>query len=534
MVQARPQRGKGPGCATVGSWESTMSHTRKIARNASVVAGATLLSRVLGFVRDVVIAFALGAGPLADSFFVAFRLPNLLRRLFAEGSLTMAFVPVFTRSDRFDGQDEAFAVARSTALWLLLLLGLLMGVAIVAARPLTLVIAPGFADTPEVVNHTALLVRICFPYILFISGVALCMGILNARDHFLAPALAPCVLNAVLITASLAAVALGWPVPTTLAWAVLVAGLGQWLLQQPFLRRQGFSWFGPASLRHPGVLRIGRLMLPTVVGAAVYQLNIVLGTVLASFLSLGSISFLYYADRLVQFPLGVFGIAVSQAALPSFSRLAADGAHEDLLQTLNKTLGLLIFISLPSAAGLIALSEPMVATLFGRGAFSAEAVQATAWALVGYSTGLPAFCCVRSLVSTYYALEDTKTPVKIATLCLLLNGGLGLLLMQFWAHVGLALAVALASWANVVLLLRGLRAHFNGPWMAVPGVVRMLGLSLLVGVGAWVTAGWGGWALLGIPFWAAVYLGAAGMLGMPETELFFDGTRQVLRRVGKR
>ncbi|MGM0646392.1 MAG: murein biosynthesis integral membrane protein MurJ, partial [Thermodesulfobacteriota bacterium] len=405
---------------------------------------------------------------------------------------------------------------------------------VLAARPLTLLIAPGFAETPQVLEHTVLLVRICFPYILFISGVALCMGILNARDHFLAPALAPCVLNLVLISAALLAVWLGWPVPLVLAWAVLVAGLGQWLLQQPFLRRQGFRWRGKASLRHPGVLRIGRLMGPTILGAAVYQLNIVLGTVLASFLALGSISFLYYADRLVQFPLGVFGVAVSQAALPSFSQLAADGEQTALIHTLNRTLGLLFFISLPATAGLIALAHPMVATLFGRGAFDAQAVQATAGALIGYSTGLPAFCCVRSLVSAYYSLEDTKTPVRIATLCLVLNGVLGVVLMQYLAHVGLALAVAAASWANVLLLLRGLRGHFGGRWLQVPGVARMAVLSVAVGIGAWATASWGGWSLAGIPVWALGYLGAAHLLRLPETGVFMAGMATLQRRFGRR
>ena len=385
-------------------------HSRAIARNAAVVGGATLISRILGFARDLIIAFALGAGPLADAFFVAFRLPNLLRRLFGEGSLTMAFVPVFTRLREEDGEPEAHAFARSTLFWLVCILGVLSLGAGVLARPIVLLVAPGFADDPELMATTAELVRICFPYILFISGVALCMGILNASGRFLAPALAPCALNVVLIAAALTGVAMGWSVPHCLAWGVLAAGLLQWLMQQSSLKASGFSWRGPWSPRHPGVGRTARLMLPTVFGAAVYQINIILGTVFASFLASGSISYLYYADRLVQFPLGVFGVAVSTAALPSLSALAAKNQMDDFTETLSAGLRLTLFISLPAAAGLIALAEPVVGLLFGRGAFGHGAISATAWALVGYGVGLPAFAVVRPLVSAYYALGDTRTP----------------------------------------------------------------------------------------------------------------------------
>ena len=502
------------------------SISRTIARRASVIAGATFLSRILGFVRDVVIAFALGASPLADAFFVAFRLPNLLRRLFAEGSLTMAFVPVFARTRENEGTEAAFAYARSAMVWLLVVVGVVVLAGLLLARPVAWIIAPGFGDDPQLFDFTVRLIRICFPYILFISAVALCMGILNSLGHFFAPAIAPCVLNLVLISAALAGVFSGASVPVLLAWGVLLAGLGQFLLQQPFLRGQGFAWRGQWRLRDSHVLRMGRLMLPMVLGAAVYQLNIVVNTMLASFLAKGSISYLYYADRLVQFPLGVFGIAVGTAALPSFSNLVAQERHTEFLGSLNSSLGLTLFISLPATAGLIGLSEPLVQTLFARGAFQMTSVQATAAALVGYSVGLPAFSCVRPLVSAYYALHDGRTPVIAASICLVLNAAVGLWLMQHLAHVGLALAVSLASWLNILILGLKLSSRFQA-WMDWSrGYGTMLLLSLVLGAGTYATASWGPVSLLLIPAWAGAYLGACRKLGLAEADMVLS----ILRR----
>ena len=506
--------------------------TTNIAKHASTVAGATLLSRILGFVRDLIVAFALGAGPLADAFFVAFRLPNLLRRLFAEGSLTMAFVPVFTRICHEQGMDEASRMARSTLVWLVLVLGGLTALALIWARPLTMLIAPGFGQDQAVLDAAVDLVRICFPYILFISAVALSMGVLNSLGHFLLPALAPCFLNISLILAALIAVGAGLSVPVCLAWGVLVAGAVQWLSQLPALHTRGVFWLGKWDPWHPGVKRVAALMLPTVFGAAVYQLNVVLNTVLASFLAQGSISFLYYADRLVQFPLGVFGLAVSTAALPSLSALLAENKKTEFARTLRSTVDLVLFISLPATAGLIALNMPMVDVLFGRGAFDALAVQATAGALTGYALGLPAFCAVRSLVSALYALEDTKSPVWAAVFSLALNLALGLGLMQVMGHVGLAIAVSLASWGNVLLLARALNRHI-GQWFKPRGaLLRMLALSCLLGLGCALSASWGWLSLAAIPVWAGGYMAAARLLRIPEAEIVLSGLRRRLKGKG--
>ncbi|HCF05638.1 MAG TPA: murein biosynthesis integral membrane protein MurJ [Desulfomicrobiaceae bacterium] len=493
---------------------------QRLAKNASVVAGATLVSRGLGFLRDVIMAYALGVSGMADAFFVAFRLPNLLRSLFAEGSLAMAFVPTFVKVRSESGVQAAFTVARSVQLWLLGILGLITLGVLLAPQTAAMLVASGFAVTrPELFERTAELVAVCFPYILCISSVALCMGILNACGHFLVPALAPCLLNICLIAASLLALAVHGDVAWFLAWGVLVAGVCQWLAQQPVLWRVGFSWKGPVDPLGPGVRRIGRLMLPTVLGSAVYQLNILIGTAMASFLPEGSVSSLYYADRLFQFPLGVVGVAVGVVALPSLSGLARVEDRPRFVGVLRQALGLTLFVNLPAAAGLAGLALPLVDTLFGHGRFSAAGIHTTSLALVAYAVGLPAFSCVRSLVAAYYALEDTRTPVRVAVVCLGVYVATGFAAMQVWGAVGLALASSVSAWANVFQLGLGLRRHL-GSW--VEGV-RLWGgyaaLSLGIALGCRALWSWGAWSLATIPVWAGAYGLFALRLGAPEATL---------------
>ncbi|MDD4952966.1 MAG: murein biosynthesis integral membrane protein MurJ [Desulfovibrionaceae bacterium] len=506
-----------------------MSHGQKIARNASVVAASTLVSRVLGFLRDVVVAFALGAGLFADAFFVAFRVPNLLRRLFAEGSMTMAFIPVFSRLRKEQGDEEAFSMARSALAWLLAILGAISLLALPLAKPIVMAIAPGFADNPGLFDLTARLLRICFPYIVLVSAVGLCMGVLNSMDHFLAPSISPALLNVGLIGAALFGWALGFNVAVCMAWGALLGGLGQWFLQQPFLKARGFSWRGRWSWRHPGVIRMGLLMLPTVFGAAVYQINILLGTLLASFLPLGSISYLYYADRLVEFPLGVFGLAVSTAALPSLSVLAAEKDWDGFSSALRSAQGLSLFIALPSMAGLMALARPIIDLLFQRGAFTPDAVTATALALVAYAAGLPFIALSRALVAGFYALEDTRTPVLVGVLCLVVNIGLGLLLMGPMAHVGLALAVSVAAVVNFLLLHLILSRRLGACLLRLPAGAKSLALSAAMGLCAYLSAGLSLWYLL-IPAWAAAYVLAAMVLRLEEAGMFLDMIKARLRR----
>lgn len=507
------------------------AESRHIARRAATVAGATLASRALGFVRDLITAFALGAGLFADAFFVAFRIPNLLRSLFAEGSLTMAFIPAFSRVRAEEGEARAQEMARSVLAWLVAILSVITLLAMLFAPQVTAAIAPGFAREPELLGATADLLRICFPFIVFISAVGLCMGILNAMDHFFAPAFAPCLLNVGFIVAALLGWAMGWNVAYALAWGVLASGLAQWLFQQPFLGRLGFSWRGPWRWRDPAVMRMGRLMLPSVLGSAVYQINLLLGTLLASFLPVGSISYLYYADRLVQFPVGVFGLAVSTAALPSLSRLAASGQMDEFRGVIRSSMRLSLFISLPAMAGLMALAEPLIGLLFGRGAFGPQAVAATATALVAYGAGLPAIALVRPLVGAFYALENTRLPVAVAALCVAVNIGLGFWLMGVMAHAGLALAVSVASYVNVGLLSWLLRRRL-GQWpMALSPTLRCAAASALMGLGAWATADAGHhlWALL-IPVWAVAYFALARAFGLSEARQLHEALARRLRR----
>jgi len=506
------------------------AESRHIARRAVTVGGTTLVSRVLGFVRDVITAFALGAGLFADAFFVAFRIPNLLRSLFAEGSLTMAFIPTFSRVRAEEGEARAQEMARSVLAWLVSILLVITALAMVFAPQLTGLIAPGFAKNPELLSVTADLLRICFPFIVFISAVGLCMGILNALDHFFAPAFAPCLLNIGFIVSALIGWHMGWNVAYALAWGVLASGLAQWLFQQPYLTRLGFSWRGPWRWLDPAVLRMGRLMLPSVLGSAVYQINLLLGTLLASFLLVGSISYLYYADRLVQFPVGVFGLAVSTAALPSLSRLAAAERMDEFQGVIRSSMRLSLFISLPAMAGLMALAAPLIGLLFGRGAFGPEAINATASALVAYCVGLPAIALVRPLVGAFYALENTRAPVLVAAFCLVVNLVLGYTLMRFMAHAGLALAVSVASYVNVGLLSWLLRRRL-GQWpMELAPTLKCAAASLLMGLGAWATAGTQYvWALL-IPAWALVYFGLARVFGLSEARQLAEGLGRRLRR----
>ncbi len=507
---------------------------KKIARAAGVIGVFTLLSRILGFVRDIVMAWFFGAGLLSDAFFVAFRIPNLLRRLFAEGSLSIAFVPIFAEYLSRQGRPEAFKMARSALRMLSVILVGVTLIGILAAPGIVRVIAPGFTGMKFTLTVT--LTRIMFPYIFFISLVALCMGILNALGHFAAPALAPVFLNLSIIGAVLfISPHLDSPV-TGLALGVLIGGGLQLALQVPFLIRKKFYFWKKTPLYHPGLKRIGTLMLPTVFGAAVYQVNILIGTLLASLLPEGSVSYLYYADRLVQFPLGIFAISLSVAVLPSLSRLAAEKNMAELKNTFVYAINLIFFITLPAMAGLIVLGQPMIALLFERGAFDPESTRLTALALIYYSAGLWAFAAVRVVVSTFYSLQDTVTPVKMATLSIIANLLLSLGLMGPLQHGGLALATSLASILNLGLLAWALRKKLGTlGWKKIMASVLRSGVcSIIMGTGLWMFAAFFsspepastlrllGMIVGGITAGVIIYFVSAVMLGAQEVYMIYD------------
>ena len=461
-----------------------------VTKAAGVVGSATLLSRIFGFIRDVVIAWFFGAGLASDAFFVAFRIPNLLRRLFAEGSLSVAFIPVFSEYLTKQGKDDAFEMARSAIRLLSVLLVATVIAGILVSPVIIRVIAPGFVASPEKYSLTVFLTRIMFPYIFFIGLVALCMGILNVLGHFAAPALAPVFLNISIIgSVFLIAPHMADPV-TGIAIGVLIGGFLQLALQAPFLIKKGFYFWEKANIYHPGLKKVGLLMLPTIFGAAVYQINILVGTLLASLLAQGSVSYLYYADRLVQFPLGIFAIATATAVLPSLSRQAAEKDLQAVRDTFSYAMRMVFFITIPSMVGLIVLREPIVALLFKRGAFDSETTRLTAYALLYYSIGLWAFSAVRIIVSTFYALQDTRTPVRAAVVSVCANIILGVILMGPMGHGGLALSTSLASMLNLGLLVRALRKKLGA--LGLKGITesacKTMICSGIMGAVVWATA----------------------------------------------
>jgi putative peptidoglycan lipid II flippase len=438
------------------------SEKGKITRAAGVIGGYTLLSRILGFARDVIIAALFGAGMASDAFFVAFRIPNTFRRLFAEGSLTISFIPVFTETYKRKSKGEAFQIA-STAMSVLVVTLVCLTIGGILFAPLIIrLITPGFVLSQEKFQLTVLLTRIMFPYIFFISLVALFMGILNSLGHFGAPAFAPSLFNLSMITSALLlSTHLERPV-IGLAVGVLAGGCLQLFLQIPFLLRRGFFFRFRFDLGHPAIRRMVTMLLPAIFGSAVYQINLFVTQIFASLLQEGSVSYLWYADRLVQFPLGVFAIAISTAVLPAMSRQSADRNMEGLKESLSYAFRLVSFIMLPATAGLIVLREPIISVLFQRGSFDHMATVQTARALFFYSVGLWAIACARIVAPTFYSLKDTVTPVKAAIVSLVVNIFLSMVLMIPLKHGGLALSISISSGLNLILLLYFLRKKIGG------------------------------------------------------------------------
>lgn len=471
------------------SYKSSSENSR-VTRAAGIVGSATLLSRIFGLIRDVVIAAFFGAGLFSDAFFVAFRIPNLLRRLFAEGSLSIAFIPVLTECYINEGKDEAFKLARAAVRWLFVLLVIVSVAGILFSPAIINLIAPGFSESPDKLSITINLTRIMFPYIFFIGMVALGMSILNVLGHFAAPALAPVLLNLCMIfSVFFVSPHMSDPV-TGLAIGVIAGGILQLALQIPFLIKKGFYFWHKTELCHPGIKKTGLLILPTIFGAAVYQINILASTFLASFLEEGSVSYLYYADRLVQFPLGIFGIATATAVLPSLARQASVKDFDSFKQTFALALRLVLFITIPSMVGLIVLKEPIIELLFERGSFDAGATELTAFALLYYTLGLWAFSAVRIVVSTFYALQDTVTPVKMAAVSVVANLLFGIILMRPLGHGGLALATSLASVLNLLLLVWVLRKRL-GPfgWKNILfSACKTVLCSAIMGLAIWMIA----------------------------------------------
>ena len=491
---------------------STGPSGRKLLRSTGTVGAWTLLSRILGLVRDVVYARLFGASLVMDAFFVAFRIPNIFRRFFAEGSFSQAFVPVFAEYDHTRDHNQVRELVSRTAGTLGVMLSVLAAVGALAAPVFIGVFAPGFATntTGDDAGRFVLAVdmlRWTFPYLLFVSLAALAGGVLNTYHRFVAAAFSPVLLNVVLIIFAVWVAPLYTRPGMALAAGVFAAGVVQLACMLPSLARIRLLPLPKWGWRHPGVRKILRLMVPGLFGSSVAQISILLDTLIASFLVTGSISWLYYSDRIMEFPLGIFGIALATVLLPNLSRNHATQAVDDFGKTLDWALRLVVLIVTPATLGLILLSGPLLATLFYGGQFSVRDVDQSSFSLVAYSAGLMGFTMVKVLAPGYYARQDTATPVRVGLIALGSTMILNVLLVVPWAlagwqapHAGLALTTSLGSFINSGLLYRGLRRAGvlkPGPgWerlllrvAVAAGVMAVLLLSLVPPMAAWIEAG---------------------------------------------
>jgi len=493
-----------------------VSEEKQITKAASVVGFATLLSRIMGFLRDMVVARSLGAGMMADAFFVAFRIPNMLRRFLAEGSLVISIVPVFTEYITLKTKEETNTLARVTFTFFVIVLAAVSLLGIIFSPLIIRLIAPGFTASPDKLNLAILLNRIMFPYLFFVGLVALSMGILNSYKHFFAPSFAPVFLNLSMIVSVVAFSSYFTPPIVALSLGVIAGGLLQVLFQLPFLKKRGINLGFTFQFSHPALKRIGLLMLPTAFGATVYQINIFIATFLASLLPVGSISYLYYADRMVEFPLGVFGIALGDVVLPFMSSQVARKDYESLMSTLSYALRLMLFITFPCMVGLIILRVPILSLLFQRGEFSYHDTLMTAQALFCYTLGLWAFAGIRIVVSTFYSLQDTKTPVKIAALAVVINIISSLILMGPLKHGGLALATSVAASFNLFALVYVLRKRFGriGMKMIVASGLKVMISSLIMGLTVYFVCPKGYWDMPGMVFEKSLWLLCSITLGI--------------------
>ena len=437
------------------------------------------MSRVLGFVRDLVYAHVFGADANTDAFFVAFKIPNFLRRLFAEGAFATAFVPVLTeyKATRSYADLKAFIDHMAGVLGLILLAVSLLGV--VAAPLIVSLFAFGWVldGATGKLALAAEMLRLTFPYLFFISLTAFAGGVLNAHQRFAVPAFTPVLLNLVLIACALwLAPMLDTPI-VALAWGVLIAGVTQFAFQLPFLAELRLRPRFRPNFGDQGVRRVMRLMVPALFGVSVTQINLLLDTVLASTLQTGSISWLYYSDRLMEFPTGVLGVALGTVILPHLSHKSAEAAPEGFNQTLNWGLRTAVLFGLPAAVGLVVLAGPLIATLFLSDVFGPSDVAQARLSLMAYAVGLPAFILIKVLAPGYYARQDTRTPVKIAVIAMVANMVLNLTLIWSLAHAGLALATSLAACINAALLYTGLRRL--GIFQPLPGWTALLARTLL-------------------------------------------------------
>ena len=487
----------------------------------------TLASRILGIIRDVLVARVFGAGMATDAFFVAFKLPNLLRRLFAEGAFSQAFVPILGEYKNRRGHEETRLLVDHVTTLLAMILFIVTLIGVIAAPILVYISAPGFAVTPAKFDLTVQLLRISSPYIFFISLVAMASGILNTYNKFWVPAFTPILLNLCFIGAALWLAPYFDPPIMALAWAVFVAGFVQLAFQLPFLKKIGMLPTLRLNLKDAGVWRIIKQMGPAVFGVSISQISLIINTIFASFLVAGSVSWLYYADRLMEFPSGVLGAAIATILLPSLSKYHSDGHLVQYSKLLDWGLRLTFMLTLPAALALGLIAVPLLATFFQHGAFTAHDVLMTRNALVGYSVGLIGILSVKVLAPGFYARQDIRTPVKTGIITLLATQAMNLLFIGWLQHAGLALAIGLGSCLNSAILFYLLRKRDIyqpepgwGKFLTKLGAAMLvLGLTLWFGMGSeqsWLTSdGWMRiWRLTGLVVMGmSVYFAVLWLLG---------------------
>jgi len=502
--------------------------SKGLLKSSVSVSAMTFLSRILGFVRDVIIARIFGASLVADAFFVAFKIPNFLRRLFAEGAFSLAFVPVFSeyKTQREEADVKRLADGVAASLGLILLVVTVIGV--IAAPVLVTIFAPGFIGNEGKFELAVDMLRITFPYIFFISLTAFAGSILNSYGRFAIPAFTPVLLNISLIFAAIVlAPHFDRPI-MALAWGVFIAGAAQLLFQLPFLAQIRMLPRPRRGADAEGVSRIKKMMLPALFGSSVAQINLLLDTLIASFLVTGSISWLYYSDRLVEFPLGVFGVALATVILPRLSQQHTLASPQQFSQTLDWALRWVVIIALPSTMGLMLLAEPMLVTLFQYGAFNEHDVTMAGRSLLAYSLGLGAFIMIKILAAGFYSRHDMKTPVKIAVITMAVNMVMNIILVFPLAHAGLALATSLSAWLNAGWLLYLLRrdgiyqSRSGWQWLLLRTFMATLSMAVVLfflvpALSDWVGKLWyergialSLWLLLG----AGVYLASLFLFGL--------------------
>ena len=460
----------------------------RLARSAGVFGLATITSRVLGLVRDQVLAFYFGAGDANDAFRVASRIPNLVRDLFAEGAMSAAFVPTFTRELTLHGRERAWRLASSVINALLIVTGAIVLAGIVFAEPLVRLYASDYGDVPGKLEMTIYLTRIAFPFLTMVAVAAALMGMLNSLGHFFIPALSPAMFNVAIIVMSLALIpiapSLGVEPITIVAIATLVGGIGQVLIQWPPLRREGFRYKAILDVRDEGLHRVLLLMGPGTIGMAATQINVFVNTVLATGEGTGAVSWLDFAFRLMYLPIGLFGVSIATAATPAISRMVAEQDLARIRSTLANALGLMMFLNVPATIGLMVLAQPIVSVIFEHGEFTPSDTIATAAALRLYAIGLVGYSIVRIVSPTFYALQRSRVPVMVSAGSVLVNVALNLALVQVMGYRGLALGTSITAILNatvqVWLLRRELRG-IDGRRIAA-SLIRVLAAAAAMGI----------------------------------------------------